>query len=101
MCFAYGSVCSPLLANLYLNEVDKMLEKAKEVTRNGPYTNLEYARFADDLVVLVSGHPRQEKLLGQVYKRLMEELAKLEVEVNAEKTGVVDLTKDESFSFLR
>jgi len=97
---AQGSVCSPLLANLYLNEVDKMLEKAKEVTKNDQYTNLEYARFADDLVVLVDGHLRQEKLLGQVYKRLIEELTKLEVEVNAEKTRVVDLTKDESFSFL-
>ncbi|MEA1961204.1 MAG: hypothetical protein U9N81_08035 [Bacillota bacterium] len=41
-----------------------------------------YARFADDMVVLVDGHPRQEKLLGQVYKRLIEELMKLEVEVN-------------------
>jgi hypothetical protein len=27
---------------------------------------LEYARFADDLVVLVDGHPRHERLLGQV-----------------------------------
>src|SRR4029077_8455679 len=30
-----GGVISPLLSNLYLNEVDKMLEKAKETTRNG------------------------------------------------------------------
>ena len=30
-----GSVLSPLLSNIYLNEVDKMLEKAKEVTREG------------------------------------------------------------------
>lgn len=30
-----GGVISPLLSNLYLNEVDKMLEKAKEVTRTG------------------------------------------------------------------
>ena len=30
-----GGVISPLLANIYLNEVDKMLEKAKEVTRQG------------------------------------------------------------------
>jgi RNA-directed DNA polymerase len=27
-----------LLSNLYLNEVDKMLERAREVTRNGRYT---------------------------------------------------------------
>ena len=43
-----GGVISPLLANIYLNEVDKMLEKAKEVTKNGKYTNIEYARYADD-----------------------------------------------------
>src|SRR5205814_388872 len=30
-----GGVISPLLSNLYLNEVDKMLERAKEVTRQG------------------------------------------------------------------
>src|ERR671923_849336 len=48
-----GGVISPLLSNLYLNEVDKMLERAKEVTRDQRWTVLEYARFADDLVVLV------------------------------------------------
>jgi RNA-directed DNA polymerase len=30
-----GGVISPLLSNLYLNEVDKMLERAKENTRQG------------------------------------------------------------------
>ena len=29
-----GGVISPLLSNVYLNEVDKMLERAKEVTRS-------------------------------------------------------------------
>jgi hypothetical protein len=36
-----------------LNEVDRMLERAKEVTRRGKYTYVEYARYADDLVILV------------------------------------------------
>ena len=45
---AQGSVISPLLANIYLNEVDKMLEKAKKVTIQEKYTYIEYARFADD-----------------------------------------------------
>src|SRR5262245_30309195 len=36
-----GSVLSPLLSNLYLTEVDQMLERAKEVTRRGPYTHLQ------------------------------------------------------------
>src|SRR5438128_569983 len=30
-----GGVISPVLSNLYLNEVDRMLEKAKAVTRTG------------------------------------------------------------------
>jgi RNA-directed DNA polymerase len=46
-----GGVISPLLSNLYLNEVDRMLERAKETTRTGQWTALEYTRFADDLVV--------------------------------------------------
>jgi hypothetical protein len=28
--------------------VDRMLEKAIETTRRGPYTQIEYARYADD-----------------------------------------------------
>jgi hypothetical protein len=39
-----------LLSNLYLNEVDRMLERAKEITRYGKHTCIEYARFADDCV---------------------------------------------------
>ena len=49
-----GGVISPLLSNLYLNEVDRMLERAREVTRRGKYTYIEYARYADDLL-LVAG----------------------------------------------
>jgi hypothetical protein len=33
--FCVQGVISPLLSNLYLNEVDRMLERAREVTRNG------------------------------------------------------------------
>jgi RNA-directed DNA polymerase len=95
-----GGVISPLLSNLYLNEVDKMLEKAQAVTWYRELAMIEYARFADDLVVLVSAHRRQRWLRGAVEKRLREELAKLEVEVNEEKTRTVDLCKGESFGFL-
>src|SRR4051794_1693490 len=95
-----GGVISPLLSNLYLNEVDKMLEKAKETTRQGKYTYVEYARYADDLVILVDAFPRHDWLLRAVDKRLREELAKLHVELNEEKSRVVDLGKGESFGFL-
>lgn len=53
-----GGVISPLLSNIYLTEVDCMLERAKEATRCGQYVYVEYARFADDLVVLIDAHPR-------------------------------------------
>jgi RNA-directed DNA polymerase len=95
-----GGVISPLLSNVYLNEVDLMLEKAKDVTREGKLTRVEYARFADDLVVLVDGQPRNERLYSLVIRRLREELARLEVEVNEEKSRTVDLKQGGSFGFL-
>lgn len=94
-----GGVISPLLSNIYLNEVDKMLEHAKEVTRDR-YTHLEYARFADDLVVLVDEYDRHDWIVKAVNKRLREEFGKLQVQVNEEKTRQVDLRFDESFGFL-
>ncbi len=95
-----GGVISPLLSNLYLNEMDKMLERAKKVTCQEGRSGIEYARFADDLVVLVSSDPRQVWLQKAVEKRLREEFAKLEVEVNEEKSRKVDLTQGGSFGFL-
>ena len=91
-----GGVISPLLSNIYLNEVDAMLERAKEVTRNGKYTYVEYARYADDLVILVDGHRRHDWLLKAVDRRLREELAKLDLRLNEEKSRIVDLTQGES-----
>ncbi len=95
-----GGVISPVLSNLYLNEVDRMLERAKEVTRNGKYTRVEYARFADDMVILVDAHRRHDWLMKAVEKRLREEFAKLQVEINEEKSSIVDLSRGESFGFL-
>ena len=95
-----GGVISPMLSNLYLTEVDRMLERAKEVTRCGKYTYIEYARFADDLVILIDAHPKHDWLLGAVEKRLREELALLQVEINEDKSRTVDLGRGESFGFL-
>lgn len=86
-----GGVLSPLLANIYLNEVDKMLEKAKAATGE-----VAYARYADDLVVLVTPGEWLEK----VNRRLLEELARVEVTVNEEKSQIVNMEKGKSFIFL-
>ncbi len=94
-----GGVISPLLSNIYLNEVDRMLEQAKATTSDA-YTHIEYVRYADDLVILVDRFPRHAWLLEAVNRRLREEFGKLHVDVNEEKSRMVDLANDESFGFL-
>jgi RNA-directed DNA polymerase len=95
-----GGVVSPMLSNLYLTEVDRMLERAIATTCCGKYTAVQYVRFADDAVILIDAHPRHDWLVRAVTKRLREELAKLRVEINEEKSRTVDLRKGESFAFL-
>ena len=95
-----GGVISPLLSNLYLTEVDRMLERAIATTRYGKYTAVQYARFADDLVILIDAHPRHDWLVKAVNQRLREELAKLRVEINEEKSRLANLAKGDSFGFL-
>src|SRR5467141_2213657 len=95
-----GGVVSPLLSNLYLNEVDRMLEKAIQTTRREPYTHVQYARFADDMVILIDSHPQHAWLVRAVEQRLRAELAKLKVEINEEKSKIVDLANGGSFTFL-
>ena len=95
-----GGVISPLLSNIYLTEVDAMLERAKVVTANGTHTYVEYARYADDLVILVNNDRRQDWLVEKVHQRLREELAKLDLRLNEEKSRIVDLSRGERFGFL-
>ena len=95
-----GGVISPLLANIYLTEVDAMLERAKEATRDGGWARVEYARYADDLVILVDGYRRHAWLLKAVDRRLREELAKLDLRRNEAKSRIVDLGQGEAFGFL-
>jgi RNA-directed DNA polymerase len=95
-----GGVLSPLLANIYLTEVDAMLERAKTVTQEGTYTRVDYARYADDLVILVDWHWRHDWLLRAVHGRLREELAKLDLRLNEAKSRIVDLRQGETFGFL-
>lgn len=96
-----GGPLSPLISNIYLNEVDIMLEKAKEVTATNGYSNLEYTRWADDVVILVDGFRKHRWIQGAVIKRFKEELTKLKLELNEEKTKVINLEKEKlSLTFL-
>jgi RNA-directed DNA polymerase len=95
-----GSVIGPLWANVFLNDVDKMLEQAQEATKQGVYEVVRYTRFADDLVVLCSSHPRAAHWAAVVERRLREELGKLDLTVNEEKTRTIDFGSGEPFDFL-
>jgi len=55
---------------------------------------------ATRLVILVDGFQRWDWLVKAAYGRLLEELGKLDVQVNPVKTRIVDLTQGETFSFL-
>ena len=56
---AQGDPFSPLMSYMYLSDVDKMLEKAKEVSKCiENYDRLVYARWADELIILMNGHPK-------------------------------------------
>jgi RNA-directed DNA polymerase len=78
-----------------------MLEKAKEVSKQiDGYEHLEYVRWADDLVILIDGYRKWKWLEQAVSTRLRQELSKIKVELNEEKTKTVDLKLDKTFSFL-
>jgi RNA-directed DNA polymerase len=55
---------------------------------------------ATHLVILIDAYPQHDRLLRAVEKRLREEFAKLQVEINEEKSRIVDLGQGESFGFL-
>ena len=95
-----GGVISPLIANLYLNDLDRRLEQQKAETSHGGWIKMEYARFADDIVVLVDGWEQNACLVGTSMAIIEEELRTVQVELNREKTRVVDLAKGENFPFL-
>jgi RNA-directed DNA polymerase len=95
-----GGPLSPLAANIYLNEVDWAFDAIRRQTAQGPYEAVNYHRFADDIVITVSGHHTKRGWAVRALQRLQEHLTRLGVEVNREKTKVVDTLRGETFEFL-
>jgi RNA-directed DNA polymerase len=52
------------------------------------------------MVILINSHPQYDWLARAVEHRLREELVKLKVEKNEEKSKIVDLANGRSFTFL-
>lgn len=77
-----------------------MFEKAIKETERKGYQQLDYCRFAEDIVITVNGHERLGWLVDKAGIRLKEELQKLKVTLNIDKTKTVDMEKGETFGFL-
>jgi group II intron reverse transcriptase/maturase len=95
-----GGPFSPLAANIYLNEIDWMFDAIRRKTAQGPYEAVNYHRFADDIVITVSGHSTKAGWAQRALQRLEEQLIPLGVALNREKTKIVDTLTDEAFGFL-
>ena len=82
-----GGVISPLLANLYLNPLDWMMEAA----------GLHMVRYADDMVVLC----REPEVARQALEKIGQWMQGAGLELHPEKTRIVDMTQARSyFDFL-
>jgi RNA-directed DNA polymerase len=95
-----GGPFSPLAANIYLSEVDWYFDAIRRKTAEGNYEAVNYHRFADDIVITVSGHHTKRGWAERALQRLQEQFAPIGVELNQEKTKVVDLLKGGAFGFL-
>ncbi|MGH9630342.1 MAG: group II intron reverse transcriptase/maturase [Bryobacteraceae bacterium] len=95
-----GGPFSPLAANIYLNEVDWFFDAIRRKTAEGNYEAVNYHRFADDIVIAVSGHHTKRGWAERALQRLQEQFALIGVELNPEKTKVVNTLHGEAFGFL-
>ena len=80
-----GAGISPLLANIYLNPLDHLMQQE----------GIELVRYADDLVLLC----RSAQEARHALHVLEEWMAKVELELHPEKTRIVDI-HEEGFDFL-
>ena len=71
-----GGPLSPLLSNIYLDELDKELEAR----------GLRFCRYADDVVILVKSHIAARRVMKSVVSFIER---RMKLKVNAEKTKVV------------
>lgn len=98
-----GGIVSPLLANVYLHELDKYLERYTTLSerdrarrRKRGLANFVYARYADDFVILCNGtHEQALQMRKEVHDYLQEHL---HLRLSLEKTKVTHL--DDGFDFL-
>ena len=87
-----GGVISPLLANIYLNPIDKAFERAGigSISKG----SIHIIRYADDMIILA------QKELDIGVTKLRYYTNKLGLMINEEKTRIIDFVKDKKVEFL-
>jgi len=85
-----GGVISPLLANIYLHLVDRLVSKRGGVFER---VGIRIVRYADDFVLL------GRKLTDEAMEKLHGVLERMELKLNEQKTRRIQ-AKDTAFSFL-
>jgi RNA-directed DNA polymerase len=95
-----GGPFSTLAANIYLSELDWTFDAIRSKTTTGGYEAVNYHLFADDIVITVSGHYTKKGWAERALQRLQEQLTPLGVELNKEKTKVINTLGGEAFGFL-
>lgn len=99
-----GGIISPLLANIYLHELDQYMEAnylgltvyQKRKRRVQGRANFIYVRYADDFVILCNGTKAQAEELKQELSDFLAQ--KLKLELSWAKTKITHMT--EGFQFL-
>jgi len=99
-----GGICSPLLANIYLHQLDiywwnkygNLNRKEKERRRLRHQGNCALIRYADDFLLLTNGSKAEAMRLKNEFKTFLEE--ELKLELSQEKTQITHV--NEGFDFL-
>jgi RNA-directed DNA polymerase len=87
-----GGVISPLLANVYLNPIDKAFERSRLGTiKSG---SLHVVRYADDMLLLAQNN------LGKGIEILHHYFDRLGLSINSEKTRQLDLRVAKKVAFV-
>jgi len=87
-----GGVISPLLANVYLNPVDKAFERSRIGDRKAGAVHI--IRYADDMMILA------EKNLDKGITLLESYIDRLGLRINKEKTRRLNMSVDKKVEFL-
>jgi RNA-directed DNA polymerase len=98
-----GGIVSPLLANIYLHDLDRYMESnhlnlspsRRHKRREQGLSNFLYVRYADDWVVLCNGTKAQAIAMKEELKGVLNDMG---LKLSEEKTKVTHIT--EGFKFL-